>query len=635
MDTMYQSIFTDELSMDAKVALPIIKSWGLEHVDFRGMINDKGIEFQTEAELRALKKQLDELGFTVAVLQSSLCKVHLPDKERQAQELEKLEGLIRASEILECKLVRSFFYWQPEEVDMDLYGQLTIRPDLMAEVTERFAPILKRAKEAGLIIGFENCGVTVDEVMAFLDIIDMPKWGLGWDPANGFGDIPNEKWADYIVKSLKRTVLVHVKAYSILPEILTVETPWERILRSIEAAHMDVPVSIETHNPEVSPLTDDKASKLSVDAIKRLWPFDVSVSLKEAAQEAAYPPCAFTDNPVKFVVVGLGMGHFRCNQIVRNPATKLLGVCDTNLEKAKEAGEEFGVKYSDDIHVFLSDPEVEVMYVITPTGTHCEVAEQCLKAGKHVLMTKPMDANSEACERVIRLAKECNLLLGVDFDMRHTTEMLELMEASRRGWFGRILSANTNLYVKRTQEYYDANGAWRGTWKYDGGGAMCNQGVHEVDRLYAILGMPKQVRGGIGRQAHFIETEDIGWSEWEYESGVVVRYASTTNYPIDAWHVRIEIHGTAGAYVYTEGGPEGQHAWWTDTDGEWKEEAPYPITRRWRSGSDNFANSVRTGEPLSIAGEVGVPSRAILDAIYKSAAKGGQWVELGTCECCE
>jgi predicted dehydrogenase len=205
---------------------------------------------------------------------------------------------------------------------------------------------------------------------------------------------------------------------------------------------------------------------------------------------------------------------------------------------------------------------------------------------------------------------------------------MELVEASRRGWFGRVLSANVALYIKRTQKYYDENGAWRGTWRYDGGGAMCNQGVHEVDRLLEVLGMPKRVRGGIGTQTHFIETEDIGWSEWDYGNGMVVRYYSTTSYPVSTWYARIEIHGTDGAYVLTSGGPEGNHAWWAKGGEEWKEEAPYKYERRWRCGSDNFANSVRTGEPLSISGEIGRKSRVILDAIYKSARGSGGWIDI-------
>lgn len=132
------------------------------------------------------------------------------------------------------------------------------------------------------------------------------------------------------------------------------------------------------------------------------------------------------------------------------------------------------------------------MYTVVPTGLHAQVSEQCLRAGKHVLTTKPMDVNTANCKRLIKTAKETGCLLGVDFDMRMDEVTLSLKKALDEGWFGHLLSAQVSLYVTRTQEYYDENGAWRGTWKMDGGGAMCNQGIHEIDRMQYLLGMPKE-----------------------------------------------------------------------------------------------------------------------------------------------
>jgi predicted dehydrogenase/sugar phosphate isomerase/epimerase len=636
---MHQSVFSDELFLDAKTAIPIIKSWGSRYVDFRGMINGKGIEFQTDEELKKLKAQLDTLGMKAGVLQSSLCKVHLPDKERQQKELEKLEGLIRAANILNCNLARSFFYWQPAEVNNSLCGQLSVRPDLMTSVTEMFAPILKRAKEAGLVLGFENCGVTCDEVLAFLNAVNVPEWGLAWDVSNDLYLVPKEKWAAHFIKCINKTLLIHVKAKSLIKDLSQEPAnntdkflvPWDRVLRGVAASHKEIPVSIETHNPGDSKFTHEESSKRCFDLIKAAMPSGAPGSIEDAVAETNrfdFPPCPFPDNPVRFVVVGMGMGRLRAKQCTEIPAIKLAGICDINPEKAKTAGEEFEVKYSDDINEFLKDPEVEVMYVVTPTGLHCEVADQCLRAGKHVLTTKPMDATLEACDKTISLAKEKGLLLGVDYNNRYTSEFMELVKAQRMGYFGRILSANINLYVNRDQAYYDENGAWRGTFRYDGGGSMSNQGVHEVDRILEVLGMPKRVKAGMARQTHFIETEDCGWSEWDYGTGLVIRYAATTSYPVPTWYARVEIHGTEGAYVYTSGGPEGKHTWWSKRDGAWTETAPCQIKRRWQGASDEFANSVRTGTPFSIPGEVGRKARAILDAIYKSARSDCGWQDV-------
>ena len=140
-------------------------------------------------------------------------------------------------------------------------------------------------------------------------------------------------------------------------------------------------------------------------------------------------------------------------------------------------------------------------------------------------------------------------------------------------------------------------------------------------------GMPKRVKASIETQTHKIEAEDIGTALWDYGDGRIVRFYSTTSYPMPTWFTRIEIHGTEGAYIHTSGGPEGQHTYW-GKDAKWSEEAPYPAERIWRQGSDNFANSVRTGAPLSISGEQGILSRIIPDAMYQSARTDGNWVEV-------
>jgi predicted dehydrogenase/sugar phosphate isomerase/epimerase len=626
---MFLSVFTDELNMDFSEALPILKSWGMEAVDFRGRVNGKAIENQTREELIALKQLLDREGLKVGALQSSLCKVHLPDRERQLAEQNKLEGLIRAAEILDCRLVRSFNYWQHGETDSGL-GELAVRPDMMNQVLELFEPIKQRAVEAGLILSFENCGQTPDEVIALLDALKVPGWGMAFDCANMFDILP-EAAGDatvYFTKCIYRSNMIHVKARATLDVFSKWRNvPWARVLRAVSALPREMPVSIETHNPAGSPYNPVDCTKLCIDAIRRVWPSAAPTSVEAALEVQPEFARPYADNPVRFVVVGLGMGKNRVRQLTETSGTALYGVCDINLAKAKAVGEQYGVPYSDDIQVFLNDPLVEVMYVVTPTGRHSSVAMQCLNAGKHVLTTKPMDVDTPSCDAAIALAKEKGLLLGIDFDERHRIRYLEQKTTVEQGFFGKILAYNVNLYIRRDQKYYDENGKWRGTWALDGGGSLCNQGVHEVDRALLLLGMPKKVRSTIATQMHEIETEDAGLTEWRYDDNIQVRFASTTNYPLGSWYVRVEIHGTEGAYVHTSGGPEGEHTWW-GKNGEWTEVCPYAVHRPWRQGSDNFAHSVRTGAPLDICGEQGRLSRLILDAIYKSARNDGEWIDV-------
>ncbi len=112
---MYASIFTDEVKIDDLAeALDLFHSWGMERVDLRDRVFGGPFHALDDAGFKRLRSMLDARNLQVACLESSLAKVHLPDKERQQQEAQKLEGIIRAADALDCRLVRSFFYWQPK-----------------------------------------------------------------------------------------------------------------------------------------------------------------------------------------------------------------------------------------------------------------------------------------------------------------------------------------------------------------------------------------------------------------------------------------------------------------------------------------------------------------------------------------
>lgn len=627
---MYISVFTDELKKEVTELLPLYAEWGFKYVDFRGLINGMPIEKQTDRQLKELKSLLDSLGLKTGVIQSGLCKVHLPDIERQKSEMEKLDGIIRASEILDCRLVRSFNFWQHDQYD-EHCGDLAMRPDELSKVLEMFHPFAKKAKEAGLILGFENCGQTPDEVITFLDALNNPDWGMAWDVSNMFEILPEAEGdcVDYFTKALKYTNMLHVKCRGVLQEIDCKKVPWERVLRGALVTGKDMPVSIETHLPpnykEV--LSEEEATYKCYQYIKKVWPESAPSDMKTALSVTDVFERQYKDNPVKMAVVGLGMGKNRCAQIENTSGIKLSSVCDTNEEKAKSVGEQFKVPYFTDVNEVLEDPEIEVMYIVTPTGTHMNIARKCLEAGKHILVTKPMDIDYKKCEEVYRLAEEKGLMLACDFDLHFRGALTQLKNAVDDGYFGNLKSVNIILNIWRNEAYFEENGHWRGTWALDGGGAMSNQGIHEIDRNLTIFGMPQKVRCTTYKQTHNIEAEDLGIGEMMFENGLVARFSSTTSYIASSWYTRVEVYGDEGAYLSVAGGPEGDHTYWWKA-GKWSEESPYLFTKEWNQAADNFANALRTGDNLIVTAENGIKSRFVLDKMYESAKKDGEWVKL-------
>jgi predicted dehydrogenase len=307
----------------------------------------------------------------------------------------------------------------------------------------------------------------------------------------------------------------------------------------------------------------------------------------------------------------------------------LVGVCDLNEDRAQRTSEACGVPYMTDLRHWLDDDQVEVIYVMTETGRHAEVALQALEAGKHVLCTKPMEASLAACDTMIRKAEEKGLLLGVDFGRRYTLGLLTLKSAVANGWFGRLLSGTCELKILRTMDYFRSNGGWRGTRRWDGGGVLSNQSIHHIDEIAQTVGVPSQIRCTIWTQNHDIEAEDLGTAVWLYKDGTVVTYFATTNYPQPTWYMRYELVGTEGAYFAASGGPFSKVDIRWYKDGAWSETGAAAVESEWLNAADNFAAALRGGAELTCPGRNGRRTQAILDAMYRSAydADGG-WVDV-------
>ncbi|PIX46172.1 MAG: hypothetical protein COZ57_13280 [Armatimonadetes bacterium CG_4_8_14_3_um_filter_66_20] len=623
---MFPSIFTDELGIDLVEGIPHLKSWELQAVDLRGRVFGKAAESLAPEKLPDLRKLLTDNDMRVGCLQSSLAKVHLPNARRQAAEAEKLEGIIRAADALDCRLVRSFFYWQPPP---ELEGELAVRPDEQQRVADMFGPLAERAKGAGLVLAFENCGVTPEEVFTMLDLFDVPTWGLAWDVCNSWDS--DERRADedaYIARMVKRALCVHVKAKKAVEGTADELIPYDKVLQLCDNAGVQGSVAAETHNPDRS-VSNVEMSRRVVEVIQKAWPTAAPGGRGEKRKSAKGVARPWEREPVGFAVVGLGMGHSRAKQITTTPGTELIGVADLVAERAQRTGEALGVSHTTDFRELLDNEAVEVVMVMTETGNHAEVALRALEAGKHVLTTKPMETSVEKCDAMIRKADDQGRLLAVDFDRRNTVGVLTLKKAVADGAFGKLLAGSFTLKILRAMDYFNANGGWRGTRKLDGGGVLSNQSIHHLDELIYTLGTPARVRANIWTQTHAIEAEDLGSAAWLYDDGLLVTYNATSSYPHATWFYQYELHGDQGAFFEASGGPFDQVLTRWFLEGVWSDKGPEPAEPEWLNSMDNFAAAVRTGVPLSCDGRDGRRSRAVLDAMYRSALEAdGAWIDL-------
>ncbi|MGH7143229.1 MAG: Gfo/Idh/MocA family protein [Planctomycetota bacterium] len=323
---------------------------------------------------------------------------------------------------------------------------------------------------------------------------------------------------------------------------------------------------------------------------------------------------------IGFAVVGLGMGYARAKTVKQTPGANLAWVIDLNPERAEKVGAELECRWSTDIKKALKDPKVDVVLVMTPSGLHLPTALKAIQAGKHTITTKPMEVTLKKCDRMIAAADKAGVLLGVDFEARYHDTNQKIKYALENNLFGKVILCEARLKWYRSQEYYD-KGGWRGTWKMDGGGALANQTIHQIDLLRWFMGKPKRVIGLTGIFNHKIETEDLGQALIEFESGARGGILGTTTFP-GSPYAGMEIHGTEGGVLATRETPE----WYflegcTDRKDKLDRKAP------WKNVIENVVAAVADKAPLLCDGRDGRTAIELLDAVYRSGRKSGRAIE--------
>ncbi|MCM8821347.1 MAG: Gfo/Idh/MocA family oxidoreductase [Candidatus Omnitrophica bacterium] len=316
---------------------------------------------------------------------------------------------------------------------------------------------------------------------------------------------------------------------------------------------------------------------------------------------------------IGFGIVGLGMGYSRAKQVINTEGAELVAVCDINEERLKKACEEFKCEGYSDFDRMLKNKDVDVVYVMTPSGTHLDFGKKAAEAGKHVITTKPMEVSVQRCKEFIRVCKRSNVEIVVDFEMRYRTELQQLKAAIESDELGEIIFAEARCKWWRTQEYYNAGG-WRGTWKYDGGGSAANQGIHVIDLLVWLCGDPKNILfSRYGVFAHDIETEDLTLAIMELENGNFASITTTTNHHLgDDYGVAIS---------FENGSISNQTGTLKIKMKDGTERLKTEIPDLPRNAAEDMIRTLEKKEATYVSGYEGLRSIKLLDRIYKKGKK--------------
>jgi len=348
---------------------------------------------------------------------------------------------------------------------------------------------------------------------------------------------------------------------------------------------------------------------------------------------------------MKFGIIGAGMiANFHGQAIKAMEGGELHSLYGRNAEKTQQTAQELGCKAYSDLDAFLADPELEIVTIATPSGAHLEPALAAAKAGKHIICEKPLEVTPERIDQMIAACKEAGVTLSGIFNRRFHPAMAAFKKAVTDGRFGQLTMCDAYVKWYRDQAYYDS-GAWRGTWKLDGGGALMNQSIHLIDQLLYLAGDVKAVCGSTTCLIHEgIEVEDTAVAILEFESGArgVIQGAtscwSSTGHPAE-----VNLCGEKGSVFLAD---EQFRVW------DFKEPAAEddevrktlmqgaevaglgandPSAINFTGHQRNFedvVSAIQAGREPSVNGEEARKAVALICAIYESAQNGSKRIEL-------
>jgi predicted dehydrogenase len=327
-------------------------------------------------------------------------------------------------------------------------------------------------------------------------------------------------------------------------------------------------------------------------------------------------------------IIGTGAIANMHAQAYKNIGYRVTACTDVYAPAGEKYAERWGCEFVPDYKDLCARADVDYIDVCTFPNFRLEPVEAAVKYGKHVQLQKPIATNLETARKIVETARAGGIVLGVASQHRFDDSTRFVKKAIADGRLGKILQADAYVKWWRTDEYYSR--PIKGSWAVEGGGALINQAVHQVDILRYLIGGVDELFGYWQLAArHKIESEDVVSAVLKYNCGATgVIQASTAFWP--GYSERIEIHGTKGTAIFTG---YALTAWDVENDlGD-----PAPVEANSMSGSSDpmaipltpferqfldFGAACREHREPVISGEEGLKALEIVLGVYESCRTG-------------
>ncbi len=332
-----------------------------------------------------------------------------------------------------------------------------------------------------------------------------------------------------------------------------------------------------------------------------------------------------TERIIRWGIIGCGdvAEHKSGPPLYRTPGSELIAVARRDANQAADFAARHGAKrWYTDADALIADPEINAVYVASPHYLHREHATRAAQARKIVLCEKPMGTRVADAQAIVEICRANDVPLTVAYYRRFwpITRVLRRLLSERA--IGKLIQARVQL-----SDYFvpDPARPWLTSREQSGGGALANAGSHWVDLIRYLLGEIAEVNACCAHIGNW-ETEDTVNVQMRTTTGVPVQLNITLQSPIPI--NEIDIIGTEGRIV---AGPFSDGLWTVYRRDQPPETVQFPHSGPAHSEMiTELVPRLLAGQPSPIPGEEAVAVWRIMEAIYRSCARGGERVAIAT-----
>ncbi|HXJ42358.1 MAG TPA: Gfo/Idh/MocA family oxidoreductase [Bryobacteraceae bacterium] len=327
-------------------------------------------------------------------------------------------------------------------------------------------------------------------------------------------------------------------------------------------------------------------------------------------------------------MIGTGAISHKHAQAYRNIGFQITVCTDINPESGRRFAEQYGAEFVPTYEEVCRHPNVDYVDVCTFPDFRLQPLKICAETGKHIQVQKPISTSLATAREMVETARAAGIVLGVVSQHRFDDSSMFMKRAIGAGRLGRLIQCDAYVKWYRSADYYSR--PIKGSWAVEGGGALINQAIHQIDILRWLAGPVDDIQAMWQLGAlHKIESEDVVNALLKFSNGATgVLQASTAMWP--GYSERVEIHGTKGTAVITGD----KLTVWDVQDDEG--EAP-PLASAVASGASDpmaislepferqfldFADAIRNKRKPLVAGEEGCDALEIVERVYRFCRSG-------------